>query len=223
MYHFPDRRWHSHDQQMQTKQQQKIFGTSDASFHPGKATHVWVISSGDVSDLETLNMTITGNGAMDGYSEHMSSGGGELHGIMALSIMSDILFNFHNFNGNMTAVCDNQGVIKKCDNPLPNNLWRYHDTNHDLYITQRYYRKQTKMKLEWVKGNTDKIPWTSTADFLLQKLGKEEIFNILCDCITQQTWNTGATGIPDQAVSHIKRWSVYAGKFNSEICTTLSY
>jgi hypothetical protein len=136
----------------------RIFGASNASFRPDKATPAWVISSVDVSDLETPNMTITGSGAVDGYPVHISSGRGELHGIMALSIISDVLFNFHNFNSDMTVVCDNQGDIKKCNNPLPNNLRRQCDTNHDLYITQRYYRKHTKMKLKWFKGHTDKIP-----------------------------------------------------------------
>jgi hypothetical protein len=88
------------------------------------------------------------------------------------------------------------------------------------------------MKREWVKGHTDKLPWTSTTDLLLQKLGTEEIFNVWCDRITQQTWTTGATGLPDPEVSHIKQWSVYAkfpsfhkiiGDFDSEIFDTLSY
>lgn len=35
----------------------KMFGASDASFRTGNATHAWVISSGQVSDLETPNMT----------------------------------------------------------------------------------------------------------------------------------------------------------------------
>jgi len=83
-----------------------MFGASDASFRSGNATHAWVISSGQVSDLEALNMTITGCGAMDGYSTHMSSRRGELHGITALSIMTNVLYNFHNFTGTVTAVCD---------------------------------------------------------------------------------------------------------------------
>jgi hypothetical protein len=66
----------------------RIFGASDASFRLDKATPAWVISSGDVSDLEIPNMTITGSGAVDGYPVHISSGRGELH--MALSIISQL-------------------------------------------------------------------------------------------------------------------------------------
>jgi hypothetical protein len=88
------------------------------------------------------------------------------------------------------------------------------------------------MKLKWVQGYMDKLPWTSTTDLLLQKLGTEEIFNIWCDRITQQTWTTSVTGLPNPKVSHIERWLVYAnfpsfhkiiGNFNSEIFATLSY
>lgn len=135
----------------------KVFGASDASFQQGSTTHAWVILSGEISDLETPNMTISGCGAVDGYPIHMSSGRGELHGITVLSIMTDVLYNFHSFTGAMTAVCDNQGVIKKCDNPSTNNLWRQRETNNDLYITQQYYKRWTNMKLEWVKGHTDKL------------------------------------------------------------------
>jgi len=59
--------WHNHN---------NIFGASDASFHHGQTTHAWVISPGEVSDLEMPNMTISGSWAVDGYSPHMSSGRG---------------------------------------------------------------------------------------------------------------------------------------------------
>jgi hypothetical protein len=75
----------------------RMLGASDASFCQGNATHAWVISSGEVSDLETPNLHISGYVAVDGYSHHMSSGRGELHGITALSIMTDVLHNYHNF------------------------------------------------------------------------------------------------------------------------------
>ena len=135
---------------------------------------------------------------------------GELHGITALSIMTDVIYNFHNFKGTMTAVCDNQGVITKCVTPSNTSLRRQHDTNHDLYLTQHHYRKKTNLKLEWVKGHTDKSPWQLTEDLLFQKTGKEAIFNIWCDRVTQQTWHTGVTGMPDPEATHIERWSVFS-------------
>lgn len=132
----------------------------------------------------------------------------------------------------MTAVCDNQGVITKCVTPSNTSLRRQHDTNHDLYLTQHHYRKKTNLKLEWVKGHTDKSPWQLTEDLLFQKTGKEAIFNIWCDRVTQQTWHTGVTGMPDPEATHIERWSVFSkypylhkiiGHFNSEIHATLSF
>jgi hypothetical protein len=110
----------------------------------------------------------------------------------------------------MTAVCDNQGVITKCVTPSNTSLRRQHDTNHDLYLTQHHYRKKTNLKLEWVKGHTDKSPWQLTEDLLFQKTGKEAIFNIWCDRVTQQTWHTGVTGMPDPEATHIERWSVFS-------------
>jgi len=55
-----------------------LFGASDASYKHDQATHAWVISSGNVSDLASSNLSILGSGYVDGYAPHMSSARGEL-------------------------------------------------------------------------------------------------------------------------------------------------
>jgi hypothetical protein len=88
-----------------------LFGASDASYNHGQATHAWVMSSGNVSDLTSGNLSISGSGYVDGYAPHMSSARGELQGITALSIMSALFYQHFKLQEKLTAICDNQGMV----------------------------------------------------------------------------------------------------------------
>lgn len=72
-----------------------LFGASDASFKKGRASHAWLLSSGNVNDITDDDLHISGQGPVDGYSLDMSSGSGEIHGITAMSIMFKLLLQFH--------------------------------------------------------------------------------------------------------------------------------
>ena len=44
-----------------------VFGASDASLKHDRASHAWIISSGDCSDIENPNIHISGSGPVYGY------------------------------------------------------------------------------------------------------------------------------------------------------------
>jgi len=155
-----------------------LFCASNASYRNGRATHAWLVSTRKATDLEHPNLTIRGGGHVDGYSPHMSSSRGELHSLTALSIMTDLFCHHSQFNGTITAICDNQGIIKKCDTPKSMSLHRQRDPNINLLLNKQFYRKKNHLKLEWVRSHTDKEPWTTVDDLLLQKLSRDEIFNV---------------------------------------------
>jgi hypothetical protein len=56
-----------------------IFGASDASLKNDRASHAWIISSGDPSDIDNPNNHISGSGLVHGYYPNLSSARGELH------------------------------------------------------------------------------------------------------------------------------------------------
>lgn len=59
---------------------------SDASFNDGRAAHAWILSSGDVDDIENQIMNISGHGSVNGYSPYLSSSRGELTGITIVTV-----------------------------------------------------------------------------------------------------------------------------------------
>jgi len=91
-----------------------LMGASDASFHWGKATHAWVISTGVKYDITKPNKNIFGSGPVDGLPPYLSSGRGELHGLNAISIIADLLNTYHARNSKIKVVCDIKGIVNKC-------------------------------------------------------------------------------------------------------------
>ncbi len=79
---------------MQTIKQsnkKKIFASSNASLRNGRSTHAWVISTGQISDLSDPNMHIRGAGSIHGHKNCLSSCRGELQGITAITIITNLI------------------------------------------------------------------------------------------------------------------------------------
>jgi len=70
-----------------------LVGACDSSYHQSRATHAWIISTGDES-----GKTIFGSGPVDGLSPYLSSGRGEPHGLNAIFIMAHLLNVYHACN-----------------------------------------------------------------------------------------------------------------------------
>ncbi len=97
-----------------TANKYKLFGASDASFRDRKASHAWIISTDSIDDIGDDDLCIHGHGPVDGLAQYISSGRGELTGITALSIMTQLFLNYHSSNATLEAICDNKRVINKC-------------------------------------------------------------------------------------------------------------
>jgi hypothetical protein len=210
----------------------KLFGASDASFHDGRATHAWILSSGKVSDLISDTLSIFGSGFVDGYAPHISSARGELHGVTALSIITDLLCQHAHLPGQLTAICDNQGVVQKCNSAITHSLRKQRDPNFDVLLTHHHFKQKTKMTSEWVCSHADKSSWETVDDLILQHLSRDEIFNVWVDRIAEHAWQHKSPDIPDPPPNPIERWAIYSrypfshkvtNHFQSEIYTTLSY
>jgi hypothetical protein len=61
----------------------KLFCSSDASLKQAKATHAWIVSSGDITDIEDPKFNISGSGPVHGLPSSLSSARAELQGITA--------------------------------------------------------------------------------------------------------------------------------------------
>jgi len=210
----------------------KLFGASDASFRDGRATHAWILSTGKVSDLTSDTLSISGSGFVDGYAPHMSSARGELHGVTALSIITDLLCQHYHFPGHLTVISDNQGVVRKCNSDIGHSLRKQRDPNFDLLLTHHHFKQKTKMTSEWVRSHADKSSWETVDDLILQRLSRDEIFNVWVDRMAEHAWQQNSTDIPDPPPNSIERWAIYSrypfshkvtNHFQSEIYTTLSY
>jgi len=139
-----------------------LFDASDASFKEGRASHAWILPSGDVKDIADEDLHIYGHGSVNSYAMDMSSGRGELAGITAMSIMAQLFLNFLTSRAAVEAVCDKSMCI---------SIFQPTTKNMDLYITQQKILDSTQIKLTWVKGHFDKIPWKSLND--LKTLGQD--------------------------------------------------
>jgi len=210
----------------------KLFRFSDASFRDGRATHAWVLSTGKVSDLTSDTLSIYGSGFVDGYVPHMSSTHGELHGVTALSIITDLFCQHAHLPGQLTAICDNQGIIQKCNSAITHSLRKQRDPNFDLLMTHYHFKQKTNMMSEWIRSHADKSPWETVDDLILQRLSRDEIFNVWVDRMVEHAWQHKSPDIPDPPPNPIERWAIYSrypfshkvtNHFQSEIYTTLSY
>jgi hypothetical protein len=136
-----------------------IFGASDASLKHGRASHSWIISSGDVDDILDPMLHISGSGPVHGLPQYLLSSSGELQCITAVSLMAKLLMDYHSYNCKVRAICDNSGMISKCSRPSRNSLKSQRIANLDLFLTQADASKEFDLKLEWIGSHSDKSSW----------------------------------------------------------------
>jgi hypothetical protein len=88
------------------------------------------------------------------------------------------------------------------------------------------------MQLEWVCSHTDKTPWESVDDLILQRLSRDEIFNVWCNKLAEHAWQYDSLAVPDPSTNPIEWWAIFSrypylhkitNHFQSEIYATLSY
>jgi len=108
----------------------RMFGVSDALLKHGRATHAWIISSGKVDDINNPLLHISRTGMVHGIPNYLSSARGELQGITAMSIISNMFSQYHNKQIKTSAICDNAGVINKCAKGRFSSLQR----NRDAFV-----------------------------------------------------------------------------------------
>jgi len=88
------------------------------------------------------------------------------------------------------------------------------------------------MSLSWVRGHSDKKPWSTFHDLKTLKLSRDETFNVWCDRLAQKAWETGAASTFDPSVLPSKKWAVYSwpptfhkltGSFDNGIYSAYGY
>jgi len=187
----------------------KLFGASDAAFKKGKASHAWILSSGDVDNISPPDLHIAGSGPVDGHSYEMPSTRGEIHEVTAMSIMAQLFLNFHSISTPVEAICDNKGVINMCSFASFNHLKNHRERNTDLFFTQRSVHRKTPIQLLWIKEHSNRHPWKSIEDLKSQKLSCDEIYNVWCDYMAGCAWEH-STPIDDPDIMVAERWALYS-------------
>jgi len=220
---------------LQKIQQSKnnLYGASDASLKDGKAFHAWIISSGEIDDIEDPLHYISGSGPIHGIPHFLSSARGELQGITAVAIIANLLSEYHNKKLTISSTCDKTGVINRCSKGSFSSLRRHRTANIDLYLTQRNFHSRTPMQLSWVKGHSNKKEWETFNDLRTLNLPRDETYNMWCDRMAQQeqTFNT-STSHYDPEVLGPEKWAAFSiypvyhkitGCFNTEFLSSIGY
>jgi hypothetical protein len=210
-----------------------LYGASDASLKDGKASHAWIISLGEIDDIEHPLHHITGSGPVHGIPYSLSSARGELQGITAVAIIANLLSNYHNRKPTISSTCDNTAVISRCSKGPFSSLRRHRTANIDLHLSQRNFHSNTPMQLSWVKGHSDKKEWETFNDLRSLNLTRDETYNVWCDRMAQQErifnnstshYNPEVLGPEKWAASSI--YPVYhkiTGCFNTEFLSSIRY
>jgi len=105
-----------------------LYAASDASLKDGQSTHAWLLSMGQISNIEDNTLTIYSSSPVDGFS-HLSSARAELHGIMAISIIAKPFLSFYSSSAKIITYCNNKGMINKCNTLTINSLQKNRETH----------------------------------------------------------------------------------------------
>jgi hypothetical protein len=209
-----------------------ILGASDASLKLNRATHAWILSSGDVQDITNPLLNISGTGPVHGHPQYLSSSRGELQGVTALSIMASLLSTYYDCSYHLAAICDNKGVLSKGERGSFNSSRSQCQANIDLFSPQRKAAKSLGMTFSLVKGHMDKQPWQSIEDLKLQKLSRDEIYNIWCNRVANEAWHNTACSLFDPDVAPLEKWAIFSvyptyhkitGQLDHGVYSTLGY
>jgi hypothetical protein len=164
-----------------------LFGSRDAPQKDNRATHAWILSSGNASDIDYPLFNISGSGPVHGAPLHLSSSRGELQGLTALTIVAKCFLEYFAMRCNTTFICDNSSIIKKGSEQTFHSLKSQRDANIDLYLTDQDFKKDLNIKLEWINSQSDKEPWDSISNLENQGLSRDQIDNVWCDKVAENT------------------------------------
>jgi hypothetical protein len=170
-----------------------------------RATHAWILSSGNIRDIENPLLHILGAGTVHGAPQYLSSSRGELQGMPALSIVMRLFMEFYSIKPKPTFICDNSGVIKITSHGRFSSLRSQRDANMDLYPTQWQIQHSVQISMEWVKGHSEKKDWKSIQDLEDQQLTIDQIYNVWCDHMAETQWKTGSSSFHDPEVTSAER------------------
>jgi hypothetical protein len=183
----------------------------DASLKDGQCSHAWILSMGEPDDINNINMSIHGHGAVDGDISTMSSTRGELHSQTAMAIMSNLFLSAHNDRSTRTVMYgDNKGVQQTCSNTQINKLKLHRQPNMDL---KTEYKKATANRIDtntWIKGHQDQNKqWTTIADLQHMKLSNLAIMNTVCDRKANEARRNNLS-FPDADVYPTEKWALFS-------------
>lgn len=104
-----------------------LYSASDASLKDERAYHAWIVSAGNIENINDNDMNILGAGPVDGLSPFLSSAWAELTGITAISIIARLFLDFHSIQAKIETYCDNLRVINKCQSMSFSKLRRHRE------------------------------------------------------------------------------------------------
>jgi len=187
-----------------------IIACSDASLKNNRAAHAWIISTGDINDITDPFMHISGSGPVDRLPQFLSLVRADLTGLTALTIILKLYREFYISRAKVNILCDNQGMLKKCEH-IPFHRLRFHrEKNVDLLLSHRQFSSNVPVTYSWGRGHADKVPWDSIEDLQYQQLSWDEIYNIWVDKMANVEWSTGCPSSTSPGVTPAKKWAVYA-------------
>jgi hypothetical protein len=207
-----------------------LYGASDASFKIN-ASHAWVISSGNVTDINDPFKSIHGSGPVDGYGPHLSSTHGELQGQTAIAIVTNLFLRHHNSSIPIRMICDNKSAIAP---PVPPTLTRirfHRDPDVDLRLQLQHQLHTLSTQHEWVKAHQDTKPWQTIQGLWDLQLSCDVTYNSWCDRMAMESRLTSFSD-PSPLVLPAEKWAVYVTHpnphkitkdFNESIYSCLSY
>jgi len=181
-----------------------LFGSSDASFKGGEATHAWTISTGEPNDLLDPLTHSSGSSPVDGIKESLSSSRGEIQGMTTVSIISKSLLDFHNTTASLVLICDNKGAQKKCSYPFGQALHHHRLPNIDLILHFQAQTKSFDVTHLWVKSCQDTLRWDTLQYLLNLDIGRDVIYNVWYQA------HRFAVGMPDPDPLPSEKWAVYS-------------
>jgi len=207
-----------------------IDGVSDASVKSPSAAHAWILSSGAKTDLDNPLLHIAGTGPVDGYVPYLSSTRGELQGQTALTIITNLFLQHHNFQATLVMICDSKSAQSIQVRPAT-RLRQHRDPDLDLRLQIQHEASSLSIRREWVKGHQDSYPWDTADDLRAMKLPTDATYNIWCDRIAGETCSSTYSD-PTPSVLPAEKWAVYTdypvphkvtSQFDKDIYTSLSF
>jgi len=158
-----------------------IFCSSDASFQSTRGSHAWIISTGDISDITNSEMHVSGSDMVHGFPPKISAGRGKLQGLTAVSIITQMLLQFHCTNRKLDMICDDKGMTNRCMHTSFTSLCSHREPNVDLFLSHNKISRSLPTATQWVRSHSDKGKWESIDDLAQQQLSRDEIYNVWCD------------------------------------------